>query len=140
MLALLAIPALAAPGQNGTMTHPKMMHHQMQQNAMAAEASVTGEVIGSRCYLEHGSAATGPGHKACAEKCAKAGIPLAILQEGTHRVIWVESSQPGHSANAMLMPYVAKKVTVMGHWVKRGGTEALFINSVKPATNGSSMM
>ncbi len=137
---MVALPSFAATGQNGTAAHPGMMHHQMKQGEMAAEASVTGEVIGSRCYLEHGSAATGAGHKACAEKCAKAGIPLAILQKGTHRVVWVESSQPGHSANAMLMPYIAKTVTVMGHWVKRGGTEALFISSVKPAAGGSSMM
>lgn len=136
VLAFLAMPTLAAAGQNGNMGHSKMMNHQK----MMAETSITGEVIGSHCYLVHGAAATGAGHKNCAIKCAKAGIPLAILQDGTNRVIWVQPEHDAKSANDMLMPYVAKKVTVTGHWVKRGGAEAFFIRSVKAAGSGSSMM
>ena len=94
--------------------------------------SVTGEVIDSACYIKMG--AKGAGHAECAEACAKAGVPLAILQDGTNNVIWVASNKDAHSVNTDLMPYVAKKVTVTGHYAERGGAKLLVMDSVQPAS------
>ena len=41
------------------------------------EVTITGEVIGTVCYVRHD--AKGEKHKTCALACAKQGIPLGIL-------------------------------------------------------------
>lgn len=119
ILTMAALPALAG----GT------MGEHMKKGDMV---SVTGEVIDSACYIKMG--AKGAGHAQCAEACAKAGIPLAILQDGTNQVVWVASNKDAHSANDDLMPYVAKKVTVTGHYAERGGAKLLVMDSVQPAS------
>ena len=45
--------------------------------------SVTGNLEDSYCYSTMG--AKGPGHKECAMKCAKAGIPVALIETGTEK-------------------------------------------------------
>jgi hypothetical protein len=97
----------------------------------ADAASVTGEVIDSACYIKAG--AHGEGHKGCAEKCADAGVPLALLEDGTNQVIWLASKSDATSPNKELRPYVAKKVTISGKYAERGGAKVLVIESVKPA-------
>jgi hypothetical protein len=98
----------------------------------AAPVSVTGEVIDSACYIKAG--AHGEGHAKCATGCAKAGVPLALLEDGTNQVIWLASKQDATSPNSELIPYVAKKVTVTGNYGERGGAKILVIDSVKPAS------
>jgi hypothetical protein len=118
-----ALPALAGGTGNQMKKDSKMM---------GDSVSVTGEVIGSACYIKMG--AKGASHAQCATACAKAGIPLAILQDGTNQVIWVASNKDAHSANEDLLPYVAKKVTVTGHYAERGGAKLLVMDSVQPAS------
>ena len=91
---------------------------------------VTGEVIDSACYIKMGS--KGADHAKCAAACGKAGIPLAILtDDGT--VVWVASDNDMESANGMLQPFVAKKVTVEGKWYEKGGTKLFVITKVTGA-------
>lgn len=99
--------------------------------AAGEKATVTGEVVDSACYIKMG--AKGAAHQECAVKCAEAGIPLAILEDGTEKVIWVAAAQDVKSANDALTQYAAQKVTVTGSWAERGGTKLLVIESVKPA-------
>lgn len=101
--------------------------------ALAADApvSVTGEVIDSACYIKVG--AKGEGHRGCAQKCADAGIPLALLEDGSGNVIWLASKEDAKTPNAELKPYVGRKVTVKGNYAERGGTKLLVIDSVTPA-------
>src|SRR5438093_9881084 len=68
-----------------------------------ASTKVTGEVIDSACYIKSG--AKGPNHAECAESCAKAGIPLAILEKGTDKVVWVSADKDMVGANEMLIPF-----------------------------------
>ena len=95
-------------------------------------ASVTGEVIDSACYIKSG--AKGEGHAKCAQGCADAGIPLAILEDGTNKVVWVASKQDMETPNDKLKPYAGKKVKVTGTWAERGGAKLLVVDSVTPVT------
>ena len=101
--------------------------------ASAAEqkVSVTGEVIDSACYIKMG--ARGESHRECAQKCGDAGIPLAVLQDGTNQVIWLASENDAETPNKALRPYAGRKVTVQGTWAERGGAKILVVQSIKPA-------
>lgn len=99
---------------------------------VAGEAvSVTGEVIDSACYIKMG--AKGEGHRDCAQACADAGIPLALLEDGTDKVIWVASKADAESPNKDLRPHAGHKVTVTGKWAERGGAKLLVIESIEAA-------
>ena len=94
--------------------------------------TVTGEVIDSSCYIKMG--AKGADHAKCAADCGKAGVPLALLtDDGTF--VWVASTKDMESANAILQPYVAKKVTLEGQWFERSGTKLFAVSKVTPATS-----
>jgi type 1 fimbria pilin len=94
-------------------------------------AKVTGEVIDSACYIKSG--AKGAGHIGCAQACAKAGIPLALLEDGSNKVVWLASKEDATTPNEQLMPYAGKKVTVTGTWAERGGAKLLVVDSVQAA-------
>jgi hypothetical protein len=94
-------------------------------------AVVTGEVIDSACYIKDG--AKGAEHIKCAQSCAEAGIPLAILEDGTNMVVWVASKKDMETPNEQLKPFAGKKVKVTGTWAERGGAKLLVIESVAPA-------
>ncbi len=100
--------------------------------AFAADTvSVTGEVVDSACYIKMG--AKGDAHRECAQKCADAGIPLAILEDGSNKVIWLASAKDVDTPNKQLRQHAAQKVTVTGSWAERGGAKILVVESVKPA-------
>lgn len=95
------------------------------------KVTVTGEVIDSACYI--GKGAKGEGHRECAQKCADAGIPLALLQDGSGDVIWLADSD--HTpANDALREHAGHKVKVTGTVDERGGAKLLTIESVEPAS------
>ena len=93
--------------------------------------SVTGEVIDSACYIKSG--ARGESHRACAQKCGDAGIPLALVEDGTNAVIWIASVDDMETPNAKLRPFAGRRVTVSGNWAERGGAKILLLLSVKAA-------
>jgi len=95
------------------------------------KVSKTGEIIDSACYIQKG--AKGAGHKDCAKKCADAGIPLALLEDGTNEVIWLTSAEHG-SANDQVKPYAAEKVTITGTMSERGGAKLLTVEKIEPAS------
>ena len=102
--------------------------------ALAAEAppvTVTGEVIDSACYIKSG--ARGESHRVCAQKCGDAGIPLALVEDGTGNVIWIASVDDMETPNAKLRPFAGRKVTITGTWAERGGAKILLLHSVKAA-------
>src|SRR5438034_9588635 len=66
VLALCALP-LAAQGHAATAGN---------------EMTITGQVVDLNCFTTNGQ--SGAGHKACAQACAKAGVPLGVLSsDGT---------------------------------------------------------
>jgi hypothetical protein len=99
---------------------------------VAAEtASVTGEVIDTACYVKMG--AKGDSHRECAQKCADAGIPLAILEDGTGKVVLLVAQKDMETPNQQLREHAGRKVTVTGRWFEKGGVKLLEVASVKPA-------
>ena len=99
--------------------------------ADAAPAKITGEIIDSSCYIKMG--AKGSGHADCATTCAKAGIPLALLEDGTNKVVWLAANKDAMCVNDQLMSYIAKKVTLTGKWSERGGAKLFSIDKIEPA-------
>ena len=99
--------------------------------ADAGNVSVTGEVIDSACYIKSG--ARGESHRGCAQKCADAGIPLALIEDGTGTVVWLASVDDMETPNAKLRPFAGRRVTVTGTWAERGGAKLLLLLSVKAA-------
>src|SRR5947199_9773539 len=91
-----------------------------QGHAMTAgdEMTITGQVVALYCNTTNG--ASGAGHKACAQACAKAGVPLGILaSDGT--MYPPVSSKPGEPQHSKLMQFTASKVEVTGmHRVASG--------------------
>ncbi len=98
----------------------------------AEPVSVTGEVIDSACYIKMG--AKGEGHAECATQCGEAGVPLALLEDGTESVVWIASNQDADSPNDTLLPYAGQRVTVTGSYAERGGAKILVMESVQPAS------
>ena len=70
----------------------------------------------------------------CARACAKAGSPLVILAEdGT--VYWpIADTTPSAGQNERLLPFAGEKVTATGKVFKRGGSSALVIDTITPAS------
>ena len=95
------------------------------------KVTVTGEVIETSCYIRMG--AKGESHKKCAQMCAKSGIPLALLEDGTEKVIWLAAEDHQTSVNKQLTPHIAKTVTITGQYVERGGARLLIVESLVPA-------
>ena len=89
--------------------------------------TISGKVVDTGCYFgEHGE---GPSHVACATMCAKAGIPLAIVDASGK--LYLPIGEEHHPANAKLMPFIDKKVKVSGTLVEKGGMTALAIKTVE---------
>lgn len=97
----------------------------------ADAASVTGEVIDFACFIKTG--AKGDSHRPCAQKCADAGIPLAILEDATQKVVLLVAQKDMETPNRMLREHAGRKVTVTGRWFEKSGVKVLEVASVKPA-------
>ncbi|GBC99488.1 hypothetical protein HRbin17_02013 [bacterium HR17] len=93
--------------------------------------TITGEVVDCFCYVTMGKEkGSGPGHKQCAEMCAKGGLPLGIATDtGEIYVAFKEHKL----ANADLMPYIAQKVTVTGVVHRHRGFNVIEVQKVEAA-------
>jgi len=90
--------------------------------------TVTGEVVDLWCYLEGGD--HGPSHKECSTACAKAGNPIGLVDSKGN--IYVTAGIQDHQpARDVLIDKMNQQVTVTGTLVKKGGTQMLYVHSVK---------
>src|SRR5262249_41037842 len=94
--------------------------------------SVTGEVVDSACWIKSG--AHGESHRTCAQKCADAGIPLALVEEPAGNLVWLASVDDAETPNAALRPFAGRRVTGTGTWAERGGGKILLVAKVVPAS------
>jgi hypothetical protein len=97
----------------------------------AGAASVTGEIVDSACWIKSG--ARGESHRACAQKCADVGIPLALVEDGSGTLVWLFSIDDMQTPNPTLRPHAGRKVRVTGTWKERGGARILLVSKVEPA-------
>ncbi len=95
------------------------------------EMTITGQVIDTYCNTTMG--ASGPGHKACAEACAKSGEALAILaSDGT--IYLPVSSKPADPQNPRLIPFAEGKVKVTGTHRMNHGLHTIEIKTIEAAS------
>ena len=92
-----------------------------------SETTITGWVIDINCQTTTG--VSGPAHKLCAQACAKAGVPLAILGDDGTLYIPV-SSKPGDPQNSRLSQFAETRVTVKGVHRYANGLHTIEITSV----------
>lgn len=90
--------------------------------------TVKGEVVDLWCYLEGGD--HGAEHKKCGTACAKAGNPIGLLTEKgeVYVMMGMKDHQPGKD---VLIQKMSETVTVEGTLVKKGGTQVIYVSSVK---------
>jgi len=90
--------------------------------------TVTGEVVEMWCYLEAGD--RGAAKKACATACAKAGNPVALVDDKgeLYLLAGLKSHQP---AQELLLDKMSERVTVTGTLVKNARAQMIYIETVR---------
>jgi hypothetical protein len=99
--------------------------------AAGAIAQEHHHVVDVACYVSHGS--IGESHRECAETCAKAGIPLAILDQQTGTLYLPLAKSHHEPANKELMAFVEKDVRVTGTVTEKDGLKTITIESIAAA-------
>src|SRR5262245_13306410 len=94
----LTLPALAAIAV--------ATHASLRLSGPGPEITVTGMVVDRACKFAKGQ--SGPSHLACAEMCAKAGVPFGILTRDGKLYL---PAKHGESSNTLLMPFLEQEVT-----------------------------
>ncbi|MBI4364109.1 MAG: hypothetical protein HY568_01640 [Candidatus Latescibacteria bacterium] len=94
--------------------------------------TIVGEVMDPACYLEAGAKSIGPGHFQCAVDCAKSGQTLAIYDRENDRIYFIAGELPGKNPNAPLLPFIHKKVDVLGTVYHRSEAYGIVIAKVTP--------
>ena len=97
--------------------------------ADTASTSVTGNLEDAYCYGTMG--AKGAGHKACAIKCASAGIPVTLIEKGTDKSYILLPNKDASPLPATVTSRMEDEVTVTGKEYSKNGTEYLVVESVK---------
>jgi len=94
------------------------------------EMTMTSLVVDTGCYMSHSS--KGEKHVNCATACAKAGVPLALLDEASG-TLYIPVASDHKNQNAKLMPFIEKKVKVTGTLMEKGGVKGFVIKTVEAA-------
>ena len=94
-----------------------------------SDVTIKGELVDSLCYVS--MASTGSGHKQCAMDCAKAGIPISIVEEGTGKVYTVLPKADKTGYPASVISKMGDKVTLKGDLYEKGGNKYVTVESVE---------
>ena len=95
----------------------------------AQEVTIKGELVDSLCYVA--MAAKGPGHKQCAMDCAKAGIPISMLEDGTGKLYTVLPKEDKTGYPASVIKKMGETVTLKGDLYENGGNRYVTVESVE---------
>ncbi len=99
----------------------------------AAKAqTIKGTVVDVSCYLRMGAA--GGKHKSCGTECAKAGMPLGILDGKTLYI--AGAAKDAKSVNPMLTEFVDEQVEATGKVFERDGMHLIAIEKVARVKKG----
>lgn len=94
------------------------------------EQTLTGEVVDVFCYLSHPEQGLGKDHAACAKKCIKSGLPVAI-KVGDQ--LYLATMADHVAANEKLAELAAQQVTVTGTVMELDGQHLIAISKVEKA-------
>src|SRR3989344_5597123 len=84
--------------------------HEHDHGKGTQEVAIKGELVDSLCYV--GMAAKGAGHKQCAIDCAKAGIPISIVEDGTGKMYTVLPKEDKTGYPESVISKMGDKVTL----------------------------
>lgn len=95
-----------------------------------AQESVTvqGEIVDLACYMSKGS--KGPQHKACAQMCAKKGVPIGVLNDAGQVFLLVDDHddpEPYEAAKKL----AGERAEVTGKQFAKGGMTTIVVNAAK---------
>lgn len=91
--------------------------------------TVKGWVLDSSCALTQNLKK--PISSECAIACAKAGSPLALMDDKGQIYLPVSASMPAASQNDKLLPFAGQRVIVTGKVYEKSGTHGIAINDIK---------
>jgi len=97
--------------------------------AAADNSTVTGHLRDGFCYTTMG--AQGAGHHKCAVKCAKAGIPVMLVEDKTDKGYVLLPPKDDAGMPATVVDKMEEEVTVTGHQFTKNGVNYLQVESVK---------
>ena len=93
------------------------------------EITIKGELVDSLCYVA--MASKGAGHKQCAIDCAKAGIPISMLEDGTGKLYTVLPKEDKTGYPASVINRMGEPVTLKGDLYENGGQRYVTVESVE---------
>ncbi|MBI2885229.1 MAG: hypothetical protein HYY15_03545 [Candidatus Omnitrophica bacterium] len=93
------------------------------------EITIKGELVDSLCYVAMN--AKGAGHKQCAIDCAKAGIPISIVEDGTGKLYTVLPKQDKTGYPESVIARLGDAVTLKGDLYEAGGNRYVAVESVE---------
>jgi len=91
--------------------------------------SVTGNLRDGFCNTTMG--ANGPSHKKCAISCAKAGIPVVMVEKGTNQNYILIPAKDDQPLPKDVIDHMEDQVTVSGKVYAKDGINYLQVESVK---------
>ncbi len=97
--------------------------------AEGKDVSVKGEVVDTYCFASMG--AKGASHKQCGITCAKKGIPVGLLEDGTGKLYVLLPNKDKGTIPDDVINKMGETTTITGKAYAAGGTSFLTIESVK---------
>jgi len=92
------------------------------------DVSVQGEIIDMACYMAKGS--KGAGHKACAQMCAKKGVPLGILTDaGEVYLLLDDHNNPDPYDDAKKL--AGERAQITGKKFSKQGVASIVVGGIK---------
>ncbi len=74
--------------------------------------------------------AKGEGHRQCGLDCAKKGIPVGILENGTDKVYVLMPNKDKTALPDEVINKMGQTATITGHVYSKGGSQFLTVESV----------
>jgi len=110
------------------MEHDHGSHEHAHGKGMQ-QVTIKGELVDSLCYVAMN--AKGAGHKQCAMDCAKAGIPISMLEAGTGKLYTVLPKEDKTGYPASVISRMGETVTLTGDLYENGGMRYVTVESVE---------
>ena len=85
-------------------------------------ATLSGEIVDSKCFLGVMNPAAGRVHRECAIRCISGGVPpvfVALDDRGKSHFLWL-ADLAGQPLSKQVLDYVAEPVRVSGHLFRQG--------------------
>jgi hypothetical protein len=100
------------------------------ETADLGAATLTGEIVDSKCYLGVMNPGRGKVHRDCAARCLSGGIPPALLTS-TGEIVLLVNHDGKQFAQDALREFVDEVVVVRGNLIRRGDIKMMQAEDIK---------